>query len=186
MRSLNKLTLSLVALFLVLSHQCYATASISTPTPVQSIKPTVPSGEGSPKLKNDDSQSLGQQLAQIKSQIVLINAQVARADALNKLKAATGSNSAMGDGVNLPVLKSIYGHDAVGLEAELEIHPGETVEAKAGDHLVGGLSVVKITPTGITLIDTNMNHYSLFVTHNSTLQPANASVRGYIPAPMFK
>ncbi|WP_239043158.1 hypothetical protein [Citrobacter freundii] len=133
-----------------------------------SAQKTTPSMVDLP-VKTDDMEkkkSVAEKLAEIKSEVILLNAEAQRAEALKKLEKADGEKKyVLGDGVDLPTLKSVFGHDDSQLKAELMFDSGDVVEASPDDVLFDGMKVTSITPTSVYLKDSNGNKHIVSVKH---------------------
>ncbi|EHJ2437155.1 TPA: hypothetical protein ACIBFG_004490 [Salmonella enterica subsp. enterica serovar Bahrenfeld] len=114
----------------------------------------------------DNKKSVAEKLAEIKSEVILLNAEAQRAEALKKLEKVDGEKkNVLGDGIDLPTLKSVFGHDDSQLKAELMFDSGDVVEASTDNVLPNGMKVISITPTSVYLQDSNGNKHIVTVKH---------------------
>ncbi|EMR7683790.1 type IV pilus biogenesis protein PilP [Yersinia enterocolitica] len=141
--------------------------------------------------ENKKPQSIAKQLAAIKSDVVLINAEAQRAEAMNKLREATGTkkSDSSDEDVGLPMLKSIYGLQTQGLKAEFQFDSGAVINASSGTTLPGGFKVLSVSQSSLQLTDIKGKVYSLSVIHsrqqNDTNNYSHQSL-GSIPTPRLR
>lgn len=139
----------------------------------------------------DKEKSVAEQLARIKSEVVLLKAETARAEARKQLEQMTGVKKDSEDGgEGIPLLKSIYGNSENQLSAEFKFDSGDVVDARVGTMLPGNFKVMAITSSSAQLLDKNGNSHIINVQHSQERERDNhVTGMGFssnIPAPRLR
>ncbi|EDV4562073.1 type IV pilus biogenesis protein PilP [Salmonella enterica subsp. enterica] len=139
-----------------------------------------------------DENSVAEQLARIKSEVVILKAEAAREEARKQLEQVTGEkkNSYSDEKSGLPLLKSIYGNAENQLHAEFEYSSGDTVDARVGTVLPGHFKVMAIAFTSAQLQDDSGKKYIINLQHVQDLNRGSRVASGdfspNIPAPRWR
>lgn len=146
----------------------------------ENILPTAPDDNA------DDS--VARTLTRLKSEVLVLNAQAKKAEALKRLNDVSGSKIHLSSEPVIPKIKSIFGKGST-LLADVECADGNVVEVKAGDKNVCGMEIIKITNNKVSM-RLGSTSYNVPLQHNTQ---ATASENGsasknsnYIPKPRFK
>ncbi len=196
MQMKNK-TITFLMLSLFLGTGCSASEFVPVSSEQQLQIKSIPETMTGNELNNnkednlDKEKSVAEQLARIKSEIVLLKAEAARAEARKQLEKVTGEKKSIdSEGEGLPLLKSIYGNGGNQLSAEFKYGPGDIVEAHAGTVLPGRFKVITITSTSAQLQDAKGNSHIINIQHAQERERENSVNERYfsseIPAPRLR
>ncbi len=191
----NKIT-TFWLLSLFLGAGCSASESVHVSSDQPQEMKAIPETIEGTELNNkegvqDKEKSVAEQLARIKSEVVLLKAKIARAEARKQLEQMTGVQKNSGDeGEWIPLLKSIYGNSDNKLSAEFKYESGDVVDARVGTILPGHFKVMAITSNSAQLQDKSGNSHIINVQHSQEREresyDTGRKFSSNIPAPRLR
>lgn len=180
MRANNYLKLMITMLVISAPVMAAQGKNESSPLPADDDSPQVSS------TVDDGDGVVARKLTQLKSDVLILNAEAKKAEAQKRLKEVTGGKYQSTGVRALPRVKTIFGRGE-NLHAELELGDGNVVEVSAGDKNISGMDIIAITKSSVTIrtegasISVPLQHINQDISGNQRNDKNN-----YIPQPRFQ
>ncbi|MQL48571.1 type IV pilus biogenesis protein PilP [Photorhabdus khanii] len=144
---MQKISQFMISVFVVSVFSLAYAQTSPTEIPAVQAKPVVQK----PVLPAATTDSVAEQLAKLQTEVMLLKAETARANAqaeLDKISSVVNKSGAANN--DLPLVKSIFGRNGA-LIATLRFRSGGIMDVKAGDRLPNGYKVIRINNGVVTL-----------------------------------
>jgi type IV pilus biogenesis protein PilP len=144
---------------------CAATALAFLPACAQAIPPVAAQEQApkpeAPASKPAASEGVAAQLEQLQTEVMLLKAETARANAQADFDRASGverSGRNSAGRPDMPQVKSIFGRDQEPLRAMLKLASGSEVEVASGDTLPGGYKVGHVDASQVVFVNSGKSY----------------------------
>lgn len=142
MRKTNVVLFAATGLLAASAIHAQTLPAAPAPAPAATVAPAVP------VAPMDDA--VATQLEKLQTEVMLLKAQTARAQAQADLDKASGVGASGGtSAIGMPAVKAIYGRGGA-LSATLRLNSGGVMDARIGDSVPGGYRVSRISAGTVT------------------------------------